>query len=133
MIRRYLWVVVAGFVLVSGPASAHKPNDLDREGCTRRQTDVLVKAMEQQLVADASSIADAISRTGSVALYGINFDTGKGTLQSGSEAVLGEIVKVLGEHTDWKFEVQGHTDNVGAAAANLALSDQRARAVVAWL
>jgi outer membrane protein OmpA-like peptidoglycan-associated protein len=78
-------------------------------------------------------MAAAINASGSVALYGINFDTGKATFQPGSEQVLGEIVKLLNENPDWKFEVQGHTDNVGQKAANLALSEQRAAAVVNWL
>jgi outer membrane protein OmpA-like peptidoglycan-associated protein len=97
------------------------------------QTAVLVKAMEQQVVADASAMEAEIHRTGSVALYGINFDTGKATLQAGSEKMLGEIVKLMKDHTDWRFEVQGHTDNVGAKGANLTLSEQRAKTVVEWL
>ena len=98
-----------------------------------RQTAVLVKGMEQQLVADASGMEAEINKTGSVALYGINFDTGKATLQAGSEKILAEIVKLMKDHTDWRFEVQGHTDNVGARAANLSLSEQRAKTVVEWL
>jgi OOP family OmpA-OmpF porin len=100
---------------------------------TYKQTAVLETAMAQQMVADAAGIEAAISESGSVALYGITFDTGKATLQPASEKVLAEIVKVLKERTDWRFEVQGHTDNVGTAAANRALSQQRAAAVVDWL
>ena len=97
------------------------------------QTAVLVKGMAQEVVADASAMEAEIHRTGSVALYGINFDTGKATLQAGSEKMLGEIVKLMKDHTDWRFEVQGHTDNVGAKGANLTLSEQRAKTVVEWL
>jgi outer membrane protein OmpA-like peptidoglycan-associated protein len=98
-----------------------------------RHTEVRVTEMEQTVVADASSIAAAIESTGTIALYGITFDTGRATLQPGSEQVLGEILTLLKERADWRLEVQGHTDNVGAAAANQALSEQRARTVVAWL
>lgn len=97
------------------------------------QTAVLRKEMAQEVTADATSLAAEIDKSGSVAVYGINFDTGKATLQAGSEQVLGEIVKLMKERTDWKFEVQGHTDNVGQKGANMTLSDQRAKAVVAWL
>ena len=98
-----------------------------------RQTAVLVKAMPQETRADASSMAADIVRSGSVAVYGIDFDSGQATLQAGSDQVLGEIVKLLREHEAWRFEVQGHTDNVGATEGNLTLSEQRAKAVVAWL
>jgi outer membrane protein OmpA-like peptidoglycan-associated protein len=98
-----------------------------------KQKAVLVTAMTQEMQADASAMAAEVVKSGSVAVYGINFDTGKAMLQPGSDQVLGEIAKLLTEHDDWRFEVQGHTDNVGAKAANLTLSDQRAKAVVAWL
>lgn len=98
-----------------------------------RQKAVLVKSMTQEMQADASAMAAEVVKSGSVAVYGINFDTGKATLQPGSDQVLGEIAKLMTGHEEWRFEVQGHTDNVGAKAANLTLSDQRARAVVAWL
>lgn len=107
--------------------------DFFNENPTYKQTEVVEQAMEQEVEAGAAAMADAIARTGSAAVYGINFATGKATLEPGSEQVLGEIVKVLQEHTDWRFEVQGHTDNVGAKAANMSLSDQRAKAVAAWL
>jgi OOP family OmpA-OmpF porin len=97
------------------------------------QTAVKVQEMEQQLKADATAMAAEVVKTGSVAVYGITFDTGKATLQPGSEPPLGEIRKLLQDHQEWRFEVQGHTDNVGAKAANLALSEQRAKTVVTWL
>jgi outer membrane protein OmpA-like peptidoglycan-associated protein len=97
------------------------------------QTAVLVEEMKQDLEADAAAMAAAIEKSGSVAVYGINFDTGKATLKADSERVLQEVLSLMQQREDWRFEVQGHTDNVGAEAANQALSDQRAAAVVAWL
>lgn len=98
-----------------------------------RQTAVLVKDMEQEVVADASALAAEIEKSGSVAVYGITFDTGKATINPQSETVLNEIVTLMKDNGEWRFEVQGHTDNVGAAAANATLSQQRAAAVVSWL
>src|SRR6185295_3597345 len=70
---------------------------------------------------------------GRVAVYGIQFDTGKATIKAESEAVLNEIDKLLLARADLKLNIEGHTDNVGAKAANLTLSGQRATAVQAWL
>jgi OOP family OmpA-OmpF porin len=47
--------------------------------------------------------------------------------------VLGEIAKLLQARADLKLNIEGHTDNVGAKAANLALSGQRVTAVQEWL
>src|SRR5947199_10221280 len=89
--------------------------------------------MQQEVTADASSLADEINKTGRVAVYGIHFDTGKATIQPDSEDTLNQIAKMLEDNADLKLNVQGHTDNVGAKAANQALSERRAHAVVAWL
>ena len=83
--------------------------------------------------ADAAAMEAEIHRTGSVVLPGITFETGTARLAAASEPILGEIVRLMRDHTDWRFEVQGHTDNVGAKPANLSLSEQRARTVVEWL
>jgi outer membrane protein OmpA-like peptidoglycan-associated protein len=40
---------------------------------------------------------------------------------------------MLQQNPDVKVSIEGHTDNVGSAAANQTLSEKRAQAVVAWL
>src|SRR5206468_8729616 len=70
---------------------------------------------------------------GSVALHGILFDTGKATIKPESAATLQTIAEVLKTDAALKLEIQGHTDNVGAPAANMKLSQERAAAVKAHL
>jgi OOP family OmpA-OmpF porin len=61
--------------------------------------------------------------------HGINFDVDKATIKPESMGTLNMIVNVLKTNPDLKFEIDGHTDNTGAAAHNLELSQQRADAV----
>jgi outer membrane protein OmpA-like peptidoglycan-associated protein len=89
--------------------------------------------MQQEVTADASGISDELNKSGHVALYGIHFETGKATILPDSESVLGEVAKMLQQNPEIKVSVEGHTDNVGSAASNQALSEKRAQAVVAWL
>jgi outer membrane protein OmpA-like peptidoglycan-associated protein len=88
------------------------------------------QAMNQDVVADASSMANSLKQTGKVALYGIYFDTGKATLKSESQSTLQEIAKLLKADTGLKLYVVGHTDNTGIFEANMKLSMERATAVV---
>jgi OmpA-OmpF porin, OOP family len=97
------------------------------------QTIVRVKGMQQEVTADASSLSDQLASTGHATVYGIHFETAKATILADSEGTLQEIVKFMKGDTTAKLRVDGHTDNVGTPDANQALSEQRARAVVAWL
>jgi outer membrane protein OmpA-like peptidoglycan-associated protein len=79
------------------------------------------------------SIYDALSATGHWSTQGILFETGSSSLKPESTPTLKEIAGALKAHPDLHVEIQGHTDNVGQAAANLKLSDARAVAVKAAL
>ena len=114
--------------------TAHKGNvwyGLDNRGSYYDQTIIVEKAMQQEVT--ASDLIDELNKSGHVAVYGINFDTGKATIQPDSEAVLQQIVVLMQQNAALKLRVEGHTDNVGAAAANQTLSQKRAQSVVAWL
>jgi len=96
------------------------------------QLDVIeVKPMESGLVVvNAESMAGDITRTGHASIYGIHFDSGKADVKPDSEATLKEISKLLQQNSQLKLYVVGHTDNVGALAANTELSLRRAEAVL---
>lgn len=91
------------------------------------------QAMAQKVEIDASALADEIEKSGHVAVRDILFATGKADIEPSSAKVLREIGALLAERPDWRLRVEGHTDGVGGAAANLALSRRRAEAVKAWL
>lgn len=62
------------------------------------------------------------------------FDTGTAVIRAESDQLLEDVARVLREHPELKrVEVQGHTDNTGTPEFNRTLSQERARAVVAWL
>ena len=69
-----------------------------------------------------------------VILQQVNFKTGKADIDPGSHALLSQVASVLADHPEIaRVAVDGHTDNVGRAQANLALSRLRALAVMRWL
>jgi OOP family OmpA-OmpF porin len=65
--------------------------------------------------------------------YDINFDTGKATFTADSKAQLDALKNGILIEEGQGIEIEGHTDNTGDPAKNLALSQARADAVKAWL
>jgi len=88
------------------------------------------EAMKQEVTLDAAAMASSIADTGSVAIYGINFDTAKTDIKPESEPAVGEIAKLLTNNPTLKVNIVGHTDMVGDAASNVKLSQARAQAVI---
>ncbi|QJR12618.1 Peptidoglycan-associated lipoprotein [Usitatibacter rugosus] len=89
---------------------------------------VEVAAMQQ--VVTANKLLDELNRNGFIALY-IPFDTGKWDLKPEGKAAVAEIVAALKSSSALRISIEGHTDNVGTAAANKALSEKRAQSVMA--
>lgn len=82
---------------------------------------------------ETNVLYDALAAKGRWATQGILFETGKAELRPESRPVLKEIAATMQKYPDLKLLIEGHTDNVGSAAANLTLSDARAAAVRAAL
>ena len=88
------------------------------------------EAMKQEVTADAKFMAEGISSTGHVAIYGIYFDFNKSDVKPESDPALQEINKLLSNNPNLKVFIVGHTDNVGGVDYNMKLSQARADAVV---
>lgn len=97
---------------------------------------VEAKAMETGKVSaslNASDMAKGIAAEGKVAIYGIYFDTDKAEVKPESKAALSEMAKLLQQDPALKLYVVGHTDNQGALARNLELSQKRSESVIKTL
>ncbi|MER9295620.1 OmpA family protein [Mesorhizobium sp. M0621] len=88
---------------------------------------------KKMVVVEAAKMADSLSTTGSISLYGIFFDTDKAEIKPESEPTLKEISTLLANDPKMAVIVVGHTDNQGAFDYNLDLSSRRAQAVKAAL
>ena len=78
----------------------------------------------------AVKLYDRFISDGKIVTNGIKFDSGKATLKLESMGVINEIVKLMKEHPEINFSVEGHTDSDGDAQFNIDLSEQRANTVV---
>jgi outer membrane protein OmpA-like peptidoglycan-associated protein len=68
-----------------------------------------------------------------LAAKGINFENGKAVITASSFKSLDDLATLLNTYPGASVEIQGHTDNNGAADANKTLSQDRANAVKRYL
>ena len=81
----------------------------------------------------AVPLYDRLTTDGKIVTYAITFESGKADLKPESIFEINRVAKLMQEHTDLSFEVQGHCDNTGSDAVNDPLSQKRAEAIVAAL
>lgn len=78
----------------------------------------------------AVKLYDKLIQDGKIIARGIRFDVNKATIRPESMGVLNEIAKLMKDHPEINFSVEGHTDSDGETAFNQSLSERRAEAVV---
>lgn len=86
--------------------------------------------IENQLAAFISDPTRPVDKTTWFNFDRLTFDTGKATLQTSSQEQLNNVVAILKAYPNVHAKIGGYTDNVGNAAANKKLSDQRAKNVM---
>ena len=104
---------------------------LDLQGRDDENNAVYVTSI--RIAESDKDIYDDLSSKGRWSTQGILFDVGAAEVKGESTPTLKEIAETLKQHPDLKVEIQGHTDNVGSAAANAKLSEDRANEVKATL
>jgi outer membrane protein OmpA-like peptidoglycan-associated protein len=99
-----------------------------RRASTARRTSPFIGTKES--VDDLKAL---LAKNGSIAIYGIHFDTASAKLRPDSLASLETLRRLIDADRGAHFIIAGHTDNQGSAEYNLGLSDARAHSVVTWL
>ena len=118
-----------GSVAVSGLAVS----EVALDGSLEALSTVLGAAgldVDSSLEVDPSAVATVLTEL----LEGTaTFEVGSAQLSTDATELLDRAIEILGENPTTRLTVEGHTDDVGSAEDNLALSEQRAQAVVDYL
>ena len=78
----------------------------------------------------AVPLYDKFLTDGKFVTTGIKFDVNKATIKPESMGTINYVVKMMTDHPELKFSVEGHTDSDGDNAANQKLSEARAKSVM---
>ncbi|MCM2561695.1 OmpA family protein [Lutimaribacter sp. EGI FJ00015] len=87
------------------------------------------RELNQQLAGSGATITNTGSQLRVILPEGVTFATGSATVAAGFRPSLREVARSLKSHPNSTVRVVGHTDNVGSAAYNQQLSEDRALAV----
>jgi outer membrane protein OmpA-like peptidoglycan-associated protein len=115
-------------VLVMPDVSGSKITKLEVGGIGSTEAPIVFKNFRIAAGGNMNMIGKKFTEN-KIVTHGINFDVDKATIRPEAMGTLNMIVGVMKDNPDIKFEIDGHTDNSGAAAHNLDLSQQRADAV----
>jgi len=78
----------------------------------------------------AVPLYDKFLTDGKFVTTGIKFDVNKATIKPESMGTINYVVKMMTDHPELKFSVEGHTDSDGETAPNQKLSEARAKSVM---
>lgn len=124
----------AVFVLDSkGALHGVRYRDRSRSIWSGGRTTAAVTTPCSQTKPPANAVADALEKDGKALLYGILFDFDQATLRPESGPALQRLLEALKLNASLSLAIEGHTDSDGDDRYNLALSERRAKTVVAWL
>jgi outer membrane protein OmpA-like peptidoglycan-associated protein len=94
------------------------------------RVDVIESKPQKTEMISSENISTSIFDNGSVAIYGIHFETGQSVIKAESHASLKSIADFLNINSNKSFHIVGHTDNVGDFGENKILSENRAKSVM---
>ncbi|MEZ5816949.1 MAG: OmpA family protein, partial [Hyphomicrobiaceae bacterium] len=127
--------VIGGKLIASGASIT-----FDLVFGTGNQAPALVSARSEREARRAEEAARPITEEACATRFGvitearaIYFKTASAELDADSEPLLKSVIDVASRCPSVRFDVEGHTDNVGAKSYNRTLSEQRAKAVVDYL
>jgi outer membrane protein OmpA-like peptidoglycan-associated protein len=89
--------------------------------------------MAQHITVDAAALSQGLKAAGHIAVYGIQFDTGKAIVKPESKPALEEVARLMRSEPGLRLWVVGHTDSVGRVDDNMRLAQARAEAVAVEL
>jgi outer membrane protein OmpA-like peptidoglycan-associated protein len=122
-----------GSYLVTLPLGKDYAFNVNRKGYLFYSDNFLLKQKAPDSTYEKNIPLQPIEVNATVVLNNVFFDVNKFELKPESQVELDKLVQLLNENPTLKIEISGHTDNAGKPADNLALSNNRAKAVVTYL
>ncbi|MBS4036326.1 MAG: OmpA family protein [Ignavibacterium sp.] len=127
--KRSLKVYLDEERMLNVPNLGYKP-EMFSLGCNYDDRYIKTSSIKNIRVNEGGNkLYDRVMADGKFVTTGILFDVNKSTIKGESMGTINEIVKMMKEHSDLKFSIEGHTDSDGDNGFNQKLSEERAASV----
>jgi outer membrane protein OmpA-like peptidoglycan-associated protein/tetratricopeptide (TPR) repeat protein len=122
-----------GNYLITLPVGKDYAFNVDRKGYLFFSENFSLSHLQNDTVFHIDIPLQPLAANAVLVLKNIFFDPNKYDLKPESDAELTEVVRLMKDNPTLKIQINGHTDNSGKTADNITLSEERARAVTAYL
>ncbi|TVQ47642.1 MAG: hypothetical protein EA362_06520 [Saprospirales bacterium] len=109
----------------------HEPGPIENHGCPIEEQ--VIAEPEPEPEPEIEEIPEEIQEVLDIAMRDVQFDLGRATIRPESFTVLNQVAEIMREYPQYRLRIHGHTDNIGSAANNQRLSEQRARSCYEYL
>ena len=127
--KRSLKVFVDQYRALNIPNYKYKPKMVSIATYMHNPGGKIMAIKNIRIAEGGKKLYDRIMADGKFVTRGILFDVNKATIKPSSMGVINEVARMMQEHRDLKFSIEGHTDSDGEENHNLELSEKRAAAV----
>jgi len=125
--KRALKVYMDDTRMINIPNITQNPTGISIGAYNHKEGQYFIKNI--RIAKGAVPLYDKFLTDGKFVTTGIKFDVNKATIKPESMGTINYIVKMMDEHPELKFSVEGHTDSDGDEALNQSLSEARSKAV----
>lgn len=126
--KRALKVYMDGARLLNIPNIEENPTGLTITTTSQKTGYYFIKNI--RIAKGAVPLYDKLLTDGKFVTTGIKFDVNKASIKPESMGTINYVVKMMADHPELNFSVEGHTDSDGDLSANQKLSEARAKAVL---
>ena len=127
--KRTLKIFIDQYRVLNMPNLGFKPKMFSIGASSDQSPNDIIAIKNIRIAEGGKKLYDRVMADGKFVTTGILFDINKATIKPESMGVLNKVAKMMHEHPDLNFSIEGHTDSDGADDYNLQLSKQRAVAV----
>ena len=122
-----------GNYLITLPAGKDYAFNVNRRGYLFYSDNYSLKDKSPDSTYEKNISLQPIEVNAAIVLKNIFFDYNRYDLKPQSQVELDKVVQLLQDNPTVKIQIEGYTDNIGNAADNLKLSQNRAKAVINYL